>query len=182
MILRRPVPRRLSAGAFVVLVLAAAVLLPLGLIEAQSPPAKRPLTVEEAIMRSPSCVACHEGAWADQGPKRPGAAPKEGHDKLMKMHGDMNKLMSRLREQRVAVEATEKELRQILERLEAATGSKPSARPNTDRRLDEVEKKLELLLKELKDIKDAQRPKSGSRPGASSRPPSDVLYLNQRTL
>lgn len=179
MILRCPAPRRLSPAALVVLVLGGVCLLPLGLTEAQSPTtppavsAPAPMSVEDAVMRSPSCRTCHDVPGNPKGVSR-----YSEDERPTKMHDEITKLMNDLAKMKAVVKKTEDELRAKLQRFEKATGAKPATPPSADRRLDDMEKKLELLLKEMKDLRKSR----GRSPDPNANPmaPAKATQLIDR--
>ncbi len=175
MILRHPPSRRLSPAGLFALVVAGACVLPLvpGLAQTETPVEDRGPAVERLVLESPSCRSCHQAAsWKDPfgGPqaKEPG-----------RLHQDIVKLLNELTAQRAQVAKTEQRLRKVLGEFEAATGKKPQPAKGSDKRLDDLEKKLEGVLKELQELRRERRPPQprSARPTASTK---DVIYMNQR--
>jgi beta-lactamase regulating signal transducer with metallopeptidase domain len=175
MILRRPPARRLSPPALAALVLVGAALLPLMPVVAQTPrpapwPTPAPRPIEQAILNSPSCRACHDAATGRIDQKKADGSATKLHDEIVGLMKDLTKL-------KATVEKTEKTLKEKLDQFEAATGTRPGA----DRRIDDLEKKLELLLRELRELKGARRPAGNGKSTPSPNSPT-ATFINKRVL
>lgn len=103
-------------------------------------------------------------SFAQRGPVPGGDAPKTGDD-LKKMLADLEGAQQRLDKQRQALVKQEKEVQDALQRLRDAEQGKAGGA--ADKRLVEVEKKLDLLLRELlelrQEVKQNRIPKGGGK-------------------
>lgn len=176
MILHRPPSRRLSPGALVVLLGVGAIVLPMMPSIARTQPAaaeEKPLSLTDVVNRSPSCRVCHQGYQVP--------LEKTGQ-KSDQLHNQIVKLLDELAMQRKQVKKTEQSLREALKRFEEIAGKKGDSVKDSDKRIDDLEKKLESTLKELQELRRERRP--AAQP-ASATVPTDsrtVMYTNQRAI
>lgn len=179
MILRHPPSRRLSPVALVALVAGGLLVLPAvpGLARTE-PAADGPApTIQRLIADSPSCRGCHQ-------PAKPASTSKDfrGDAKTPRpenLHQEIIAQLAELEAARARVAMSEKTLRVLIERFEKATGARPDAAKGSDKRLDDLEKKLEGILKELQQMRRERGPSRSALPATSGR---DVVYLNRRSF
>jgi hypothetical protein len=172
MILRGTTPRCLSRPALVAILLLGMGLLPLVPTLAQSGP--EPLRTQSAgtpvgqhfINEIQSCQSCHQ-------------AVHSGLNKVQvnSLHDEVVRLMDEVAKHRRQLAQAEAKLKDALKRFEQQSGFRTAPRP--DRRLEDVEKKLELLLKEVEKLRKDLRP---SRRSSSSSGHSDVMYTRSREI
>jgi beta-lactamase regulating signal transducer with metallopeptidase domain len=118
------------------------------------------------------CQSCHTATFTDK---------KVRVDKL---HDEVVRLIDDVAKRRQELAQAETRLKAALERFELQQQQKTTPRPATplrkqpaDRRLDDVEKKLEQLLEEIEKLRKDLRPGRG---GSTTTGRSDVQYVNKR--
>jgi beta-lactamase regulating signal transducer with metallopeptidase domain len=180
MILRGSTPRCLSRPALVAMLLLGVGLLPLVPTLAQSGPLPPPPEFTGAVVgqrfvnEMQSCQSCHQ-------------AVRSGQKKVQvdTLHDEVVRLMDEVTKHRDQLARAEARLKDALKHFEHEQAKKaPPQRPRfrdlppSDRRLDDVEKKLELLLKEVEKLRKDLRP--GRRSSSSHH--SDAMYTRTREI
>ncbi len=198
MILRGSTPRRLSRPALVAMLLLGLGLLPLVPTLAQPAPEKPPadpraseLAGKPVREKAPSMLDPHHttsqglrlDTWSCQSCH---GTPHSGKNdvRVDKLHDEIVRLMGEVTKRRNELTQAEAKLKDALKRFEAQqekkavpAAPKPWGRPPADRRLEDVEKKLELLLKEVEKLRKDLRPGKGNSSAAGQ---SNVYHVRTR--
>ncbi len=181
MILQGRTPRSLSRIGLICMLLLGLGLLPLGPTLAQpDKPEARPVEINRGsegkriIAEMQSCQKCHSVPHSSAKQK---VAVDKAHDEIVR-------LMDQVTSRRVQLRQEEAALRDALRRFEARQVPTKSPHPPmkvegkpTDSRLEDVEKKLELLLKEVEKLRKELRP---AKEGGSTLQGSKKRYMRTR--
>jgi hypothetical protein len=144
------------------------------------------LGLREPAWRS-ACVSCHVD------PHQPPPAPARSVDSFKQAHDEVIRLLEEVRRSRTSLQEMEARLQRALKRLENSQPSQPRrpapsdaptrpgtpSAPHDPARMQELEKKLDRLQKEMEDLRRELRP--GGQ-GRAPVPPADrdqVCYARQ---